>query len=58
MSHEIFLKYFIEYILFYSTHDFDVKLYDILYSILYKLYIMGIGVLYWHIQCAMVWYEI
>ena len=58
MSHEIFLKYFIEYLFFRSTHGFDIELYDILYSILCKLYILRIGVLDWHVHCARVWYEI
>ena len=58
MSHEIFLKYFIEHLFFYSTHGFDIELYDILYSILCKFYILRIGVLDWHIHCARVWYEI
>ena len=58
MSHEIFLKYFIEYLFFCSTHDLDIELYDILYSILCILYILQIGVLDWHIHCARVWYEI
>ena len=58
MSHEIFLKYFIEYFFFCSTHGFDIELYDILYCILCKLYILRIGVLDWHIHCARVWYEI
>ena len=58
MSHEIFLKYFIEYLFFCSTHGFDIELHDILYSILYKLYILRIGVLDWYIHCARVWYEI
>ena len=31
MSHEIFLKYFIGYFFFCSTHGFDIELYDILY---------------------------
>ena len=57
MTHEIFLKYFIEYIFFCSTHGFAIELYDILYSILCKLYILRIGVLDWHIH-ARVWYEI
>ena len=43
---------------FYSTHGFDFELHDILYSILCKLYILRIDVLYWHIHCARVWYEI
>ena len=38
--------------------DCDIELYDILYSILCKLYILRIGVLEWHIHCARVWYEI
>ena len=58
MSREIFIKYFIEYIFFCSTHGFDIELYDILYSILRKLYILLIGVVDWHIHCARVWYEI
>ena len=58
MSHELFLKYFIKYIFFCSTHGFDIELYDILYSILHKLYILRIGVFDWHIHCARVWYEI
>ena len=58
MSHEIFIKYFIKYIFFCSTHGFDIELYDILYSISYKLYILRIGVLDWHIHYARVWYEI
>ena len=58
MSHEIFLKYFVEYIFFCPRHGFDIELYDILYSILCKLYILPIGVLDWHIHCARVWYEI
>ena len=58
MSHEIFIKYFIEYLFFCSTHGFDIELYDILYSILCKLYILRIGVLDCHIHCARVWYEI
>ena len=43
---------------FCSTHGFTIELHDILYSILYKLYILRIGVLDWHIHCARVWYEI
>ena len=43
---------------FCSTHGFDIELYDILYSILCKLYTLRIGVLDWHIHCARVWYEI
>ena len=43
---------------FCSTHGFDIELYDILYNILCKLYIMQIGVLDWHIHCTRVWYEI
>ena len=58
MSHEIFQKYFIEYLFVCSTHGFDIELYDILYSILCKLYILRIDVLDWHIHCARVWYEI
>ena len=58
MYNEIFLKYFIEYIFFCSTHGFDIELYDILYSIFCKLYILRIGVLGWHIHCARAWYEI
>ena len=58
MSHEIFLKYFIEYLSFCSTHGLDIELYDILYSIFCKLYKLRIGVLDWHIHCARVWYEI
>ena len=58
MFHEIFLKYFIEYLFFCSTHGFDIELHDILYSILCKLYILRIGVLDWHIHCARVWYKI
>ena len=46
------------YFFFCSTHDFDIELYDILYSIFCKLYILWIGVLDWHIHCARVWYEI
>ena len=52
MSHEIFPKYFIEYLFFCSAHGFDIELYDILYSIFCKLYILQIGVLDWHIHCA------
>ena len=58
MSHKIFLKYFIEYIFFCSTHGFNIELYDILYSTLCKLYILRIGVLDWHMHCARVWFEI
>ena len=58
MSHEIFVKYFIGYLFFCSAHGFDIELYDILYSILCKVYILRIGVLDWHIHCARVWYEI
>ena len=58
MTHEIFLKYFIEYLFFCSTYGFDIELYDILYNILCKLHILRIGVLDWHIHCARVWYEI
>ena len=58
MPHEISPIYFIEYFFFCSTHGFDIELYDILYSILCKLYILWIGVLDWHIHCARVWYEI
>ena len=36
--------------LFCSTHGFDIELYDILYRILCKLYILRIGVLDWHIH--------
>ena len=43
---------------FCSTHDFDIELYDILYSLSCKLYVLWIGVLDWHIHCARVWYEI
>ena len=43
---------------FCSTHDFKIELYDILYSISCKLYILWIGVLDWHIHCARVWYQI
>ena len=43
---------------FCSTHGFGTELYDILYSIFCKLYILRIGVLDWHIHCARVWYEI
>ena len=43
---------------FCSTHGFDIELYDILCSILCKLYILRIGVLDWYIHCARVWYEI
>ena len=57
MSHEIFLKYLIEFF-FYSTHDLDIEFYDILHNISYKLYILQIAVLDWHIHCARVWYEI
>ena len=56
------MKYFSSILLniffFCSTHGFDIELYDILYSILCKLYILRIGVLDWHIHCARVWYEI
>ena len=48
----------IEYLFFCSTHGFNIELYDILYSILCKLYILRIGVLDWHMHCARVWYEI
>ena len=58
MSHEIFLKYFIEYLFFCSTHGFDIELYDVLYSMLCKLYILWIRVLDSHIHCVRVWYEI
>ena len=34
---------------FCSTHGFDIELYNILYSILWKLYIQRIGVHDWHI---------
>ena len=43
---------------FCSTHGFYIEMYDILYGILCKLYILWIGVLDWHIHCARVWYEI
>ena len=43
---------------FCSTHGFDIELYDVLYNILCKLYILWVGVLEWHIHCARVWYEI
>ena len=56
------MKYFWNILLniffFCSTHGFDIESYDILYSILCKLYILRIGVLDWHIHCARVWYEI
>ena len=58
MSHKIFLKYFIEFLFFCSTHGFNIELYDILYSTLCKLYILRIGVLDWHMHCARVWHEI
>ena len=54
MSHEIFLKYFIDMSFYCSTHGFDIELYDILYSILCKLYILRIGEVDWHIHCARV----
>ena len=57
MSCEIFLKYFID-LFICSTYGFDIELYDILYSILFKLYILGIGALDWHIWCARAWYVI
>ena len=41
---------------FCSAHGFDIELYDILYSILCKLYILRIAVLDWHIHCArLIW---
>ena len=41
MSHEIFLKYFIEYLFFSVQHMVRYcELYDILYNILCKLYIL------------------
>ena len=43
---------------FCSAHGFDIELYDILYGISCKLYILWIGVLDWHIHCVRVWYEI
>ena len=43
---------------FCSTHGFDIELYDVLYHILCKLYILRIGVLDWHIHCAWVCHEI
>ena len=46
------------YFLFCSTHGFDIELYDILDSIVCKLYILRIGVLDWHIHSARVWCEI
>ena len=55
---ELFLKYFIEYLLFCSTHCFDIELYDILYSMLCKLYILRICVLDQLIHCTRVWCEI
>ena len=58
MSHEIFIKYFIECLFFCSTHGFNIELYDIFYSILCTLYILRNGVLDWHIHCERVWYEI
>ena len=60
MSHEIFLKYFIEYLffLFNTWFRYWIVWYFVLYSILCKLYILWIGVLDWHIHCARVWYEI
>ena len=58
MFHEIFLKYFIEYLFFCSTLGFDIELYDILYIILCKLCILRNGVLDWHVHCARVLYEI
>ena len=54
MSHEIFLKHFIEYLSFPVQHMVSIELYDILYGILCKLYILRIGVLDWHIHCARV----
>ena len=49
MSHEMFLKYLIEYIFLCSTHGFHIELYDSLYSILRKVYTLRIRVLEWHI---------
>ena len=43
---------------FCSTHGFDIELYDILYSMSCKLYILWTGVLDWHLPYARVWYEI
>ena len=43
---------------FCLTHGFNIELYDILYSILCKFCILGMGVLDWHIHCANVWNEI
>ena len=49
--------YWISFFFLFNTR-FDIELYDILYNILCKLYILWIGVLDWHIHCARVWYEI
>ena len=51
-------KIFFWMFFFCSTHGLDIELYDILYSILCKLYILRIDVLDWHIHCARVSYEI
>ena len=41
-----------------SAHAFDIELYETLYSIFCKLYILRIGVLDCYIHCAKLWYEI
>ena len=48
--------YWISFSLFNTC--FDIELYDILYSISCKLYILWTGLLDWHIHYARVWNEI
>ena len=56
MFHEIFLKYFIEYL--FSVHHIVSILNCMIFYIVYYANCTCSGVLDWHIHCARVWYEI